>query len=295
MKNKYIKALIVVLTLILILSIYQTSKYFSMTNKYNTMMSVYDKLPINSYIALRNQDMNLLPSDRAFDDKKINDLFDDIDKICDKKYSFYSYLPNSINNGNARKQTFIDSDMYDLYNFRIDKGRNFTKDDFQSNDVIPMIVGYDIRDDYKIGEIYTFGRGDKKDIQVEVIGYFSKDQNYASLLELTDTTNNTLLMPISKNLVKNNFTESDFDMYLNGMVFELKTDEDVRKIETLINDTKFYNVELKKLHDVLDDFENEYIKPNNRMLKIYIAIDIILLAGIALLELTSFRKDKMQV
>lgn len=266
-----------------------------MTNKYNTMMSVYDKLPINSYIALRNQDMNLLPSDRAFDDKKINDLFDDIDKICDKKYSFYSYLPNSINNGNARKQTFIDSDMYDLYNFRIDKGRNFTKDDFQSNDVIPMIVGYDIRDDYKIGEIYTFGRGDKKDIQVEVIGYFSKDQNYASLLELTDTTNNTLLMPISKNLVKNNFTESDFDMYLNGMVFELKTDEDVRKIETLINDTKFYNVELKKLHDVLDDFENEYIKPNNRMLKIYIAIDIILLAGIALLELTSFRKDKMQV
>lgn len=295
MKNKYIKALIVVLTLILILSIYQTSKYFSMTNKYNTMMSVYDKLPINSYIALRNQDMNLLPSDCAFDDKKINDLFDDIDKICDKKYSFYSYLPNSINNGNARKQTFIDSDMYDLYNFRIDKGRNFTKDDFQSNDVIPMIVGYDIRDDYKIGEIYTFGRGDKKDIQVEVIGYFSKDQNYASLLELTDTTNNTLLMPISKNLVKNNFTESDFDMYLNGMVFELKTDEDVRKIETLINDTKFYNVELKKLHDVLDDFENEYIKPNNRMLKIYIAIDIILLAGIALLELTSFRKDKMQV
>lgn len=295
MKNKYIKALIVVLTLILILSIYQTSKYFSMTNKYNTMMSVYDKLPINSYIALQNQDINLLDSDRPVDDKKLNDLFDNIDKICDKKYSFFSYFPTAVNNGNSRKQTFIDSDMYDLYNFRIDKGRNFTKDDFQSNDVIPMIVGYDIRDDYKIGEIYTFGRGDKKDIQVEVIGYFSKDQNFASLLELTDTTNNTLLMPISKNLVKNNFTESDFDMYLNGMVFELKTDEDARKIETLINDTKFYNVELKKLHDVLDDFENEYIKPNNRMLKIYIAIDIILLAGIALLELTSFRKDKMQV
>ena len=75
MKNKYIKALIVVLTLILILSIYQTSKYFSMTNKYNTMMSVYDKLPINSYIALQNQDINLLDSDRPVDDKKLNDLF----------------------------------------------------------------------------------------------------------------------------------------------------------------------------------------------------------------------------
>lgn len=295
MKNKYIKALIVVLTLILILSIYQTSKYFSMTNKYNTMMSVYDKLPINSYIALQNQDINLLDLDRPVDDKKLNDLFDNIDKICDKKYSFFSYFPTAVNNGNSRKQTFIDSDMYDLYNFRIDFGRNFTEDDFQNKDVIPMIVGYDIRNDYKIGEVYTFGRGDKKDIQAKVIGYFLKDQNFASLLELTDTTNNTLLMPISKNLVKNNFTESDFDMYLNGMVFELKTDEDARKIETLINDTKFYNVELKKLHDVLDDFENEYIKPNNRMLKIYIAIDIILLAGIALLELTSFRKDKMQV
>lgn len=295
MKNKYIKALIVVLALILILSIYQTSKYFSMTNKYNTMMSVYDKLPINSYIALQNQDINLLDSDRPVDDKKLNDLFDNIDKICDKKYSFFSYFPTAVNNGNSRKQTFIDSDMYDLYNFRIDFGRNFTEDDFQNKDVIPMIVGYDIRNDYKIGEVYTFGRGDKKDIQAKVIGYFLKDQNFASLLELTDTTNNTLLMPISKNLVKNNFTESDFDMYLNGMVFELKTDEDARKIETLINDTKFYNVELKKLHDVLDDFENEYIKPNNRMLKIYIAIDIILLAGIALLELTSFRKDKMQV
>lgn len=295
MKNKYIKALIVVLTLILILSIYQTSKYFSMTNKYNTMMSVYDKLPINSYIALQNQDINLLDSDRPVDDKKLNDLFDNIDKICDKKYSFFSYFPTAVNNGNSRKQTFIDSDMYDLYNFRIDFGKNFTEDDFQNKDVIPMIVGYDIRNDYKIGEVYTFGRGDKKDIQAKVIGYFLKDQNFASLLELTDTTNNTLLMPISKNLVKNNFTESDFDMYLNGMVFELKTDEDARKIETLINDTKFYNVELKKLHDVLDDFENEYIKPNNRMLKIYIAIDIILLAGIALLELTSFRKDKMQV
>lgn len=295
MKNKYIKALMVVLTLILILSIYQTSKYFSMTNKYNTMMSVYDKLPINSYIALQNQDINLLDSDRPVDDKKLNDLFDNIDKICDKKYSFFSYFPTAVNNGNSRKQTFIDSDMYDLYNFRIDFGRNFTEDDFQNKDVIPMIVGYDIRNDYKIGEVYTFGRGDKKDIQAKVIGYFSKDQNFASLLELVDITNNTLLMPISKNLVKNNFTESDFDMYLNGMVLELKTDEDARKIETLINDTKFYNVELKKLHDVLDDFENEYIKPNNRMLKIYIAIDIILLAGIALLELTSFRKDKMQV
>ncbi len=295
MKNKFIKALTIVLTLILIISIYQTSKYLSMTNKYNAMMSVYDKLPINSYIALRNQDMNLLEANRSFDDKKINDLFDNIDKICDKKYSFYSYLPTSINNGNARKQTFIDSDMYHLYNFRIDFGRNFTEDDFQSKDVIPMIVGYDIKNDYKIGEIYNFGRGDKKDIQAKVIGYFSKDQNFASLLELVDTTNNALLMPISENLVKNNFIESDFDMYLNGMVFELKNDEDAQKIEALINDTKFYNVELKKLHDVLDDFENKYIKPNNRMLIIFISVDIVLLAGIALLELTSSRKNKMQV
>lgn len=295
MKNKFIKAVTVVLTLILIISIYQTSKYFSMRNKYNTMLSVYDKFPINSYIALRNQDMNLSPTDRAFDDKKINDLFDNIDEICDKKYSFYSYFPTSVNNGNARKQTFIDSDMYHLYNFRIDFGRNFTEDDFQSKDVIPMIVGYDIKNDYKIGEVYNFGRGDKKDIQAKVIGYFSKDQNFASLLELTDTTNNTLLMPISKSLVKNNFTESDFDMYLNGTVFELRNDEDAQKIETLINDTKFYNVELKKLHDILDDFENKYIKPNNRMLIIFISVDIVLLAGIALLELTSSRKDKMQV
>lgn len=295
MKNKFIKAVTVVLTLILIISIYQTSKYFSMRNKYNTMMSVYDKFPINSYIALRNQDMNLSPTDRAFDDKKINDLFDNIDEICDKKYSFYSYFPTSINNGIARKQTFIDSDMYDLYNFRIDKGRNFTKDDFQSNDVIPMIVGYDIKDDYKIGEIYNFGRGDKKDIKAEVIGYFSKDQNFASLLELTDTTNNALLMPISGNLIKNNFIESDFDMYLNGTVFELKNDEDARKIEALINDTKFYNVELIKFHDVLDDFKNKYIKPNNRMLIIFISVDIVLLAGIVSLELTSSRKNKMQV
>lgn len=295
MKNKFIKALTIVLTLILIISIYQTSKYLSMTNKYNAMMSVYDKLPINSYIALRNQDMNLLEANRSFDDKKINDLFDNIDKICDKKYSFYSYLPTAVNNGNARKQTFIDSDMYHLYNFRIDFGRNFTEDDFQSKDVIPMIVGYDIKNDYKIGEIYNFGRGDKKDIQAKVIGYFSKDQNFASLLELVDTTNNALLMPISENLVKNNFIESDFDMYLNGMVFELKNDEDAQKIEALINDTKFYNVELKKLHDVLDDFENKYIKPNNRMLIIFISVDIVLLAGIALLELTSSRKNKMQV
>ena len=158
-----------------------------------------------------------------------------------------------------------------------------------------MIVGYDIRDDYKIGEIYTFGRVDKKDIQAKVIGYFSKDQNFASLLELTDTTNNALLMPISGNLIKNNFIESDFDMYLNGTVFELKNVEDARKIEALINDTKFYNVELKKFHDVLDDFKNKYIKPNNRMLIIFISVDIVLLAGIALLELTSSRKNKMQV
>ncbi len=295
MKNKFIKALIIVLTLLLIVSIYQTSKYLSMTTKYNTMMSVYDKLPINSYIALKNQDMNLLSSDRPFDDKKINDLFDNIDKICDKKYSFYSYFPTSVNNAVARKQTFINSDLYDLYNFKIDYGRDFTKDDFQSNDVIPMIVGYDIRNDYKIGEVYTFVRGDKNDIKAKVIGYFSKDQNFASLLVLTDTTNNALLMPISENLVKNNFTESDFDMYLNGTVFELKNDEDAQKIEKLINDTKFYNVELKKLHDVLDDFKNKYIKPNNRMLIIFIAIDVILLASIVLLELSRFRKDKMQV
>ena len=295
MKNKFIKALIIVFTLILILSIYQTSKYYFMANKYNTMMSVYDKLPINSYIAMQNQDMNLPGEDRHYDDKELNNLFDNIDKICDKQYSFYSYLPTSINNGNARKQTFIDSDMYHLYNFRIDFGRNFTEDDFRSKDVIPMIDGYDTKNDYEIGEVYNFGRGDKKDIQAKVIGYFSKDQNFASLLELTDTTNNTLLMPISKSLVKNNFTESDFDMYLNGTVFELKNDEDAQKIETLINDTKFYNVELKKLHDVLDDFKNKYIKSNNRMLIIFISVDIVLLAGIALLELTSSRKNKMQV
>lgn len=295
MKNKYLKALLIILTLLLVLSIYQTSKYLSMTNKYNTMMSIYYKLPINSYIAMQNQDMNLPGADRHYDDKELNDLFDNIDKICGKKYSFYSYFPTSINNGIARKQTFIDSDMYDLYNFRIDKGRNFTKDDFQSNDVIPMIVGYDIKDDYKIGEIYNFGRGDKKDIQAEVIGYFSKDQNFASLLELTDTTNNALLMPISGNLIKNNFIESDFDMYLNGTVFELKNDEDARNIEALINDTKFYNVELIKFHDVLDDFKNKYIKPNNRMLIIFISVDIVLLAGIVSLELTSSRKNKMQV
>lgn len=118
--------------------------------------------------------------------QRANELYNYIDKNF-INYSYWEYESPNTYNGNYVFQATTDKYFFELYNIDVFEGRNFCDGDFENgnNSLVPVIVGYGLKNKYKIGETYTeIDLNTGKQWNFEVVGVLKRNQTYPSLFTM---------------------------------------------------------------------------------------------------------------
>ncbi|MGL4109843.1 ABC transporter permease [Clostridium sp. LP20] len=159
-------------------------------------------------------------------------------EYCPKEYL---QLPQDLP---ARYTTsiMINYDFFNRYDLKLSEGRNFTKADFEidyKKENIPLILGKDYKEHYKIGDTISQNISDTEKITFKIIGFY-EDNAIPSILSKTEfieniTFSNALsIFPTVKNLDFFNetvaindvgcFVEANNDMSIDYVKEQFKKD-----------------------------------------------------------------------
>lgn len=138
--------------------------YFSDPNRLNNLKDFYVAFSNNpNYIYLDKVDQTIYmkdtpDTDKFFDGYEKGNYYDD--EFGNRYYPFYNCT--------------INLTTQNYYNFKVTEGRLFNSEDFKYGDTIPVILGYDYKDYYNIGDVFT-GNYLKCYFNYEVIGILDKN------------------------------------------------------------------------------------------------------------------------
>lgn len=210
-----------------------------------------------------------------------------------QKYSRWQYtVPESVN-GHSIVQASASKTFFEIYNIKVIEGRMFNEEDYTKNaEYIPIIVGYNLKDRYKVGKIYTEKDQGNKNVTYKVIGTLENNSSYPSLTDIGREIdlNYTYFRPASVDLL-NDF--ASLDMAINSTVIFTNNESDLRLIEKKSNDLGLFSMQYKIINDRIDDFINYFEK--KILYQMFLAVIILLFAATSMaLNLTTLISKKMK-
>lgn len=148
-------------------------------------------------------------------------------------YSQFSYVDDIID-GIEIKQYTVDNSFLEIFNIRVVAGRTFTEEDFSliSSGDIPILVGYNLKDTYQLGQTYSFYDGGTGElIKCRVIGVLENNAGYYDLYNLSDhkSLNYSYIKPMMHSNI-NELSFSDIDMAISSTVYFSEDTETLQKI-----------------------------------------------------------------
>lgn len=174
----------------------------------------------------------------------------------------YSFMLNE--GGVTLRQQNVDQGFMDLYQLELIKGSLFKEADYgmRNEKPISVIVGYELQELYRYGEIYTFtDAGTGIEFEGEVVGILRKNSTYMDLNDFSEISlDRTYLIPFSMERLIQKGSVSDYDMALQSLVI---ISDDSRKIEELneyIAGTETLSIQFVKMKEALQEFVN-YMTP----------------------------------
>lgn len=177
--------------------------------------------------------------------------------------------------------------FFSMNNFKIIEGVPFDKDDFQTlfNETVPVLVGYNLKNIYKLGQTYSFvngGNGD--DFKGTVIGVLESNSSYPLLREPREenSLDNSYIVPLSNDYIENIASISDLDMGFTSMLLFVDNEEEVINLQNEINKANVFSYKIVPLEKALNAYI-EFYRPQ-LMYQIFISVIIILFAVIGMVS-----------
>lgn len=215
----------------------------------NRLQKLKDNKAFVNRDATSNGKIDALIADEKNSIPKLKELYSYIvnnDKTS--SYSKFEYETAEKIQGNTIIQSTANKRFFESYDIKVIEGTMFNESDFTSNsDIIPIVVGYNLKDRYKIGQTYLERDLDtNKDITYKVIGILEYNSSYPSLVDIGKETdlNYTFFKPLNINLV-NEF--SSIDMAISSTVIFTKDQKDVRDIEEKSAELGLFSMEYKPI------------------------------------------------
>lgn len=174
-----------------------------------------------------------------------------------------------------------------MNNFNIIEGVPFDKDDFQTlfNKTVPVLVGYNLREIYKLGQTYNFiNGGNGENFKGIVIGVLESNSSYPLLREPREegSLDNSYVIPLSNDYIENNASISDLDMGFTSMLLFVDNEEEVINLQNEINRADVFSYKIVPLKKALNGYI-EFYRPQ-LMYQIFISVIIILFAAIGMVS-----------
>ena len=288
----------IILFFVLILSGFFTYIAVQPVYNYFSIKSEFEKIRQPNFYAVLN-DRNPYELAKGYDKEKLIDFFNYFIETNIQKYIMYSYLPDVNEKGIEVQKRFANMIFFNLYDFDLFEGRTFIETDFVLDDEneIPIIVGYNLKDIYSLGNTYTFYEEDGEEFKVRVVGVLKKGANYPSLQDVKECLDNSYILPISDDFQKKYFTLSDYDLAISTTIFYTENISELNDLINEANKTDFFSLDIISVEDVLEEYENYFIFPRYKTIAIFggISFVLLILVGLDISFIIKSNKNKVVI
>lgn len=193
---------------------------------------------------------------------KYKEFFNSLENSDLTYYTAYGYDVDVTDKGNTIRQQVITKKFMDVFSLSAVSGRLFNEDDFnKAQETVPVIVGYELKDYYKLGDTYEFLNGGSGEyFNGTVIGILSKNSEYYELnsIDISLSLDYSYIIPQST-IDISNMEFSDLDMAETRMIV-FGSKNELQKIVSTNSpiDITLIGV-IDKIDDILNSHRNEII------------------------------------
>lgn len=245
--------------IVILLTTFSVTLALSTYKGYNALSKIANN---NTYVLSDNTDPDHLAYLFANEDKYTDDirkLYSDIISSQDYyTYTAYSYIDIEQKDGISIKQYTSDLNFLEINGIEVSQGRMLRLEDYELSDIntIPILVGYKLKDMYKLGNIYTlYDGGTGAEISCQVVGILKNNAGYYNLESIDQyiNLNYSYIKPLMYMNV-NSMSYSDIDMAIASTVFFAEDSENIEAVVEEAYKLGLFSYSVDSLKSELDDF-----------------------------------------
>ncbi len=252
---------------------------------------IYDMNTKSSYAisdnTVKNKVDEILNNEKEFI-PKLKELFKSFNN--NKIYFSWNYFMDTIEYDGKEievNEHIANEPFFAMNHFRVIEGVLFSENDFQAkfNETVPVLVGYNLREIYQLGQTYAFTNGGNgEDFTGKVVGVLEPKSNYPLLREPREevTMDNSYVVPLSNDYIDHSASISDLDMGFTSMLLFVNNDKEVINLQTEINNADVFSYKIVPLEKALDNYI-DYYRPS-LLYQIFISLIIVLFAIIGMIS-----------
>lgn len=275
-RNKYPKIVIIEAYIVTVTFLLFVCVIIAPTFLLNSRCKSVEKLRDPNYYTVKN------PTEPTFDNvQKANDLYEYIASSDSTHYTIFHYLYRVYDNGGEFAEAYANEDFFKLQedNFSLEAGRMFNHDDFdfKMGDTVPILVGYNVRNMYELGETYeVISSGNGTIFKLKVIGVLKKNTTYVWHGLRERIVDDLYIIPMNDNLVENYFGYSNYHMLFSNLGIQVNNPQVINDIISKVNETNVFKLEFKKLDDVITEekalFKSTFFNRLGKATVVYVLI-----------------------
>lgn len=230
----------------------------------------------NAYMILDHtseQELQEMIDDEEHSINKFQSVFHN---LYDEEVPFFTafgYDMFTADNGIIVRQQMISENFFDVFAISALKGRIFSSEEYKMRkNVIPVIVGYELQDEYKLGEKYEFDNGgDGTTFQGEIVGVLKKNSVFYELsnYQMPLSLDRSYIIPMTQDGI-DRMSLSDLDMATTRMVLFGNRD----KIQRIFSLSDITSMDLRSV----DEQVNSIIEEETTSIERIILITAIILS-----------------
>ena len=255
--------------------------------KANTYKENLEKLDGNqTYISLdksTNEKINYLINNEQESIEKMTDLYLFMRNQSDTPYfTIINYSMPETHNGRQVVEYLANEEFFTIFNQEVIDGRNFTDSDFDiENETIPILVGYNLKDKYKLNNNYKITDPISGETQkYKIVGILKLNSSFVDLNnQQTNFTyfNDGYIRPLNEDMITTYNDFSVLDMVINSTFFINNNEKGVNAIKNKSDELGLFSLEFITLDDSM--------KIINERLKQLVVLEITILLIILIFSL----------
>ncbi len=177
-------------------------------------------------------------------------------------FTSYGYDMYETEDGMVVRQQMVSAHFFELFSISTSQGRLFQEEEYKKDgDVVPVLIGYELQNEYELGKEYEFANGgDGKIFKGKVVGILKKNSDFRELsnYQFAYSLDRAYVIPMSQESVEK-MSFSDLDMATTRMVVFGDRDK-LQRIFSLANITSMTLRSVKDQVAMVVEDETKQIK-----------------------------------
>lgn len=227
--------------------------------------------------------------------EKLKGIFDYLEEN-NVRYMLNWHYNDASPDGTTIYEYTVNQEFLDLNHIQVCEGRLFQEEDYTiSGDLVPVLVGKDLQEEYPLGHTFTYQDADLvEECTAKVVGIMDEDAARFNIgFFENESLNNAILKPFSKKMFLKGKNMASLDMALGGMVF-ITNAKTANRIAKYIENTETFSKELETMKDLLKEISERHKPQMEFQIFILILVFVFVVFGFVSWMLVMMEKNMVE-